>query len=335
MQILLDGAGPFGDPYQVNSANNGPYGDAPDAGGDPARREDVPLPRHAEARFTTGGSTGGWVSLALQVFYPDFFNGCWSQCPDSVDFRAYELIDIYKDDNAYVNRWGFERPSKRSIDGDVMTTVRHECQIEDVLGRGSRWELSGRDWAAWNATYGPKGADGLPMPLWDGKTGAMSKSVLEHWEKYDLRLVLERNWKHARPEARRRQGPRLGRGRGRLLPEQRRPPAPGLPGEQTDPKFDGDIQIEMRKPHTSGGWTERQMLDAMAGVRDEVNADSHCQKPRHIGESVRQPATPLPGVQMNTCHILQISLVKLDSISGFSPITCDTRVQWEPGSPAS
>src|SRR5262249_192879 len=26
--LHLDGAGPFGDPYQVNSANNGPYGDA-------------------------------------------------------------------------------------------------------------------------------------------------------------------------------------------------------------------------------------------------------------------------------------------------------------------
>src|SRR5205807_3119838 len=26
--LHLDGAGPYGDPYQVNSANNGPYGDA-------------------------------------------------------------------------------------------------------------------------------------------------------------------------------------------------------------------------------------------------------------------------------------------------------------------
>ena len=39
-----------------------------------------------------GGSTGGWVSLALQTFYPDFFNGAWSRAPDPVDFRAYELI---------------------------------------------------------------------------------------------------------------------------------------------------------------------------------------------------------------------------------------------------
>ena len=109
VQVLLDGAGPFGDPYHVNSANNGPYGDA-------LVREVIPLiekqyrclgsPR---ARFTSGASTGGWVSLALQVFYPEFFNGCWSQCPDPVDFRAYELVNVYQDENAYVNRFGFDR----------------------------------------------------------------------------------------------------------------------------------------------------------------------------------------------------------------------------------
>src|SRR5262245_8487468 len=131
VQIVPDGAGPFGDPYQVDSANNGPYGAA-------LTREVIP---HIEktyrclgtpkSRFTTGGSTGGWVSLALQIFYPDFFNGCWSQCPDSVTFERYELIDLYRDSNAYVNRFGFDRPSKRTLDGDVIFTVRHECQIEN------------------------------------------------------------------------------------------------------------------------------------------------------------------------------------------------------------
>lgn len=264
VQLLLDGAGPFGDPYQVNSANNGPYGDALIQEVIPHIEKTYRCLGTPKARFTTGASTGGWVSLALQVFYPDSFNGCWSQCPDAVDFRAYELIDVYRDANAYVNRWGFERPSRRSLDGDVMTTVRHENQIEVVLGRGSRWELSGRDWAAWNATYGPKGADGLPIPLWDGKTGAMSKSVLTHWEKYDLRLVLERNWKAL--------GPKLVGGKVHVwvgdaddyfLNNAVHRLKASL-AKQTSPKFDGTIRIEMRKPHTSGGWTERQMLDAMA-----------------------------------------------------------------------
>jgi hypothetical protein len=193
--LMLDGAGPYGDPYQVNSANNGPYGEA-------VTQELIPYVERTyrgvgagHARFTDGHSTGGWVSFALQVFYPDFFNGCWSFCPDPVDFRAYELINIYEHPNAYVNQYGFERPAKRTITGETVYTVRHECQVEVMLGRGNRWWLSGKDWCAWNATYGPRGPDGLPRPLWDGKTGRIDHSVTDHWQQYDLRLVLERNWK--------------------------------------------------------------------------------------------------------------------------------------------
>jgi hypothetical protein len=261
---LPDGAGPFGDPYQVNSANNGPYGSA-------LTQEVIPFIERTyrclgtpTSRFTTGGSTGGWVSLALQVFYPDFFNGCWSQCPDPVTFERFELIDIYKDTNAYVNSFGFDRPSKRTIDSDVVFTVRHECQIENVLGLGGRWELSGRDWCCWNATYGPRGKDGLPVPLWDGKTGAIDKTVLEHWKKYDLKLVLEQHWPVL--------GPKLAGGKVNVwvgesddyflnaavhrLKE--------TTAKLSNPKFDGTILIEMRKRHESGGWSRKEILDAMA-----------------------------------------------------------------------
>jgi Putative esterase len=198
--LHLDGAGPLGDPYQVNSSNNGPYGDA-------VIQELIPFVEkkyrgigRPYARVLDGVSTGGWVSLALQIFYADFFQGAWSHCPDPVDFRAYELINLYQDSNAYVNRHGFERPASRELNGDVRTTVRHECLLERVLGRGNRWELSGRDWCCWNAVFGPRGADGLPKPLWDGVTGKMDPSVLEHWKKYDLHLVLEKYWPILRPK---------------------------------------------------------------------------------------------------------------------------------------
>jgi S-formylglutathione hydrolase FrmB len=200
--LHLDGAGPLGDPYQVNSANHGPYGDA-------VTQELIP---HVEkqfrgigkphARFLDGASTGGWVSLALQVFYPDFFNGAWSHCPDPVDFRAFELINIYEDDNAYVNRHGFERPAMRELNGDVRYTVRHEVQMENVLGHGDSWTTSGKDWCAWNATFGPRGADGRPVPLWDPKTGKIDRAAAKHWEKYDLRRVLERDWATLGPKLR-------------------------------------------------------------------------------------------------------------------------------------
>ncbi len=263
VQILLDGAGPFGDPYQVNSANNGPYGDALVTEVIPAVEKAYRCIGTPKARFTTGGSTGGWVSLALQLFYPDFFNGCWSQCPDSVDFRAFELIDIYRDANAYVNRTGFERPAKRTLDGDTAYTVRHECHLERVLGRGGCWELAGLDWASWNATYGPRGADGLPKPLWDGETGAIDKSVLAHWEKYDLRKHLEANWPTL--------GPKLAGGKVRIwvgdaddyFLNNAVHRLKAATAKLANPAFDGVIEIAMRKGHTNG-WNAKQVLDEMA-----------------------------------------------------------------------
>jgi S-formylglutathione hydrolase FrmB len=198
--LQLDGAGPYGDPYQVNSANNGPYGDA-------ITQELIPYVEQKfrgigepHARVLSGLSTGGWVSLALQVFYPDFFNGTWTFCPDGVDFRAFELVNIYEDPNAYVNQYGFERPSERDLNGDVRLYMRREVQFENVLGAGNSWTTSGKDWCAWNAVYGPRGADGRPTALWDPQTGKIDRALVEQWKKYDLRLVMEENWKTLGPK---------------------------------------------------------------------------------------------------------------------------------------
>jgi len=197
--LFPDGRGPFGDPYQVNSDNNGPYGDA-------LLTELIPYVENRfraigtpDARFLQGGSTGGWVSLALQVFYPDSFNGAWAGSPDGVDFRAFQLVDIYSDSNAFVNASGFERPASRRVNGDVVTTMRHEVQVENVTGNGDSYTLSGGQWGSWNAVYGPRGADGKPAPLWDRKTGRIDHAVAEHWKKYDLRMILEANWKTLGP----------------------------------------------------------------------------------------------------------------------------------------
>src|SRR5262249_33239338 len=109
--IHLDGAGPLGDPYQVDSANRGPYGAAITRQLIPAVEEKFRGIGQGHARVVDGGSTGGWVALALQIFYPEFFNGAWAFSPDSVDFRALELLNIYDDDNSYINRHGLERPA--------------------------------------------------------------------------------------------------------------------------------------------------------------------------------------------------------------------------------
>jgi S-formylglutathione hydrolase FrmB len=267
LTLVLDGAGPYGDPYQVNSANNGPYGDALTQELIPHVEKTCRAIGQPHARFTDGASTGGWVSLALQIFYPDYFGGCWSQCPDPLDFRAYELINIYSDANAYVNARGFERPAMRNINGDTVYTVRHECQVENVLGRGDRWHLGGKDWCAWNATFGPRGNDGLPKPLWDPKTGIIDRSVTKHWEKYDLRLVVERNWPALAPKLDGKIRIWVGDADEYFLNN-----AVHLFKEMTtklSPPFVGRIEIEMRKGHTSGGWTEAQMLREMESLAEK------------------------------------------------------------------
>ena len=198
--LHLDGAGPYGDPYQVNSANNGPFGDAVTQELIPYVEREFRGVAEPHARVLDGGSTGGWVSLALQFFYPDFFNGAWASCPDSVDFRAFQLVDVYGGASGYVDEQGNELPSARNRDGGVRFTMRHEVQMENVLGAGDSWTMSGRQWGAWNAAYGPLGQDARPVPLWDPDTGAIDPSATSHWEHYDLRLVLEQNWDTLAPK---------------------------------------------------------------------------------------------------------------------------------------
>jgi hypothetical protein len=262
--LHLDGAGPLGDPYQVNSANHGPYGDA-------VTQELIPYVEKTYrgvgkpwARVLDGASTGGWVSLALQVFYPDFFTGAWSHCPDPVDFRAFELIDVYRDENAYVNRAGFERPAAREVTGDTRFTVRHEVHREVVLGRGNRWTLSGKDWASWNATFSARGDDGLPVPLWDGRTGKIDRKAAEHWQKYDLRLHVEKNRAVLAPKLRGKLRIWVGEADDYFLNNA----VHLLDGffKKARPSFEAKVTFAPGQDHNWRGLSERQMIDEMAAA---------------------------------------------------------------------
>jgi len=194
--IEIQHANPYyDDSYAVNSQNLGPYGDA-------IVKELIP---HIEqkyrgigqgwARFMYGGSTGGWEALGAQVMYPDDFNGAFAACPDPIDFRAYTVVNIYGDQNAYYldSRWKkTPRPGHRDYLGHLSATLEEMNRRELVLGTKGR---SGQQWDIWEAVYSPVGPDGYPRRIWDKRTGVIDKEVAAFWkENYDLSYILQRDW---------------------------------------------------------------------------------------------------------------------------------------------
>jgi hypothetical protein len=145
----------------------------------------------------SGGSTGGWEALALQLYHEDFFGGSWIFFPDPIDFRQYGVVNIYEDENAFFIKNGewntLERPMDRTNFGQTTNTIRDQNYYESVLGSHGR---SGEQLAIWEATFGPVGEDGYPKPLWNPATGVIDHSVANYMRdnNYDLRYFLESNW---------------------------------------------------------------------------------------------------------------------------------------------
>nr|WP_273240677.1 alpha/beta hydrolase-fold protein [Hyphomonas atlantica] len=200
--VEIDHSNPYyDDSYAVNSANIGPYGDAITYEFVPALEEKFRGLGEGWSRFVYGGSTGGWEALAVQVKYPDEYNGAFAACPDPIDFRQFMLTDIYEEENAYYNFGPFgkvAKPGKRNYLGQVPYTVEMENRWELVLGDKTR---SGAQWDVWEAVYSPNGDDGYPQRIWDKRTGEINHDVAEYWrENYDLRYILERDWAEIGPK---------------------------------------------------------------------------------------------------------------------------------------
>jgi hypothetical protein len=200
--VEIEHANPyFDDSYAVNSANVGPYGDA-------INQELIPeIERRFRgigqgwARFTYGGSTGGWEALATQVFYPDMYNGAFAACPDPIDFRAYTVVNLYENENAYKLQGEasvVERPGFRNYLGEIFATQRDMNYAELVQGDRSR---SGGQYDIWQAVFSPVGADGYPKPIFDKVTGIIDHAVAAYWrEHYDLSYIIERDWATLAPK---------------------------------------------------------------------------------------------------------------------------------------
>ena len=193
--VVLDPETPNGHSLFVDSRVNGPHGSALTQELIPAIEAKYPqLVAEPAARIVTGHSSGGWASLWLGVTYPETFGAVFSSGPDPVDFRRFELIDIYNHANAYADDRGEERPAARfEVDGEmaVTMTVREEVGGETVLRPDF---ASGQQWASWMACWGTKGGtiDGYPVPrpLFDARTGEIDPEEAEAYKAFDIRLLL-------------------------------------------------------------------------------------------------------------------------------------------------
>ncbi|MGB3800806.1 MAG: hypothetical protein WA952_13405, partial [Lewinella sp.] len=202
--IEIQHANPFyDDSYAVNSENLGPYGDAITYELIPEIERRFRGIGEGWARFVYGGSTGGWEAMAVQVKYPKEYGGSYAACPDPIDFRAYTVVDLYDDANAYYLDSDYkrtERPAHRDSLGHVSSTLRETNQRELVLGDRSR---SGQQWDIWEAVYSPVGPDGYPRRIWDKVSGQINPEVAEYWrENYDLTHILQRDWSELAPDLR-------------------------------------------------------------------------------------------------------------------------------------
>jgi S-formylglutathione hydrolase FrmB len=187
LHVMLDPSCPLGHHVFADSANNGPCGTALVEEFIPEFERTYRAVAEPSARFLTGHSSGGWSSLWLQVSHPDTFGGTWSTSPDPVDFRNFQQIDLYRSrENVYVDAKGEQRPLAR-MRGSVLLWYRGFDQMEQVLGPGGQLH-------SFEAVFSPRGSNGKPLAAWDRKTGAVDAAVARTWEKYDIRLIIERNW---------------------------------------------------------------------------------------------------------------------------------------------
>lgn len=243
----------YDDSYAVNSQNLGPYGDAIMYELIPYMEKKFRGIGEGWARFTYGGSTGGWEALAVQVMYPDEFNGCWAACPDPIDFRAYTLVNIYDDENAYFmdSRWKkTPRPGKRNFQNEVEATLQEMNQLELALGDRSR---SGQQWDIWEAVYSPVGSDGYPKRIWNKETGVIDKEVAAHWrEHYDLGYILKRDWRTLGPKLKGKIHIYVGEMDNYYLNNAVRL-VEGFLESTKDPYYEGDVDYECLAEHCWNG----------------------------------------------------------------------------------
>lgn len=186
--VVLDPHTHWGHDQFADSANNGPVGSALVEELVPEIDRTFRTIADPKARLLTGASSGGWAVLWLQCTHPDLFGGVWSSAPTPVDFRAFCGVDLYAPGaNLFTDSQGRERPFIRDSNRRPVLSLQQMSAMEMVLGHGGPLQ-------AWEANYGPHGADGRPRPLYDRQTGAIDPAVVDQWRPSDISQKLARDW---------------------------------------------------------------------------------------------------------------------------------------------
>ena len=192
--VGIDQSSPTGTSEFVNSVNNGPWGQALTAELIPDLERQYRMDAKPSGRLLTGHSSGGWAVLWLQVTYPKLFGGAWPTSPDPSDFHDFLGINLYAPNaNVYRKPDGTPWPLARDK-GEMLVAVEDYTRREVVVGEYGG-QLASFEWV-----FSPRGAGGLPVPMFDRTTGAVDSAVIAYWkEHYDVAERLRRHW----PEFRR------------------------------------------------------------------------------------------------------------------------------------
>lgn len=191
--IVLDPESANGHTLFANSDNNGPCGDALVRELIPALEAKYGLSARPAARLLRGHSSGGWSSVWLALNYPDTFGAAWASSPDPVDFRRFQLVDIYAAANMYTSHAGTTTtPAADDIasyrqSGKTRMTIRQENAMEQVVGPDN---TSAQQWDSWQAVFGPRNANGHPAALYDPLTGAIDHAIAEQYRRFDVAALL-------------------------------------------------------------------------------------------------------------------------------------------------
>ncbi|MEO1585486.1 MAG: alpha/beta hydrolase-fold protein [Planctomycetota bacterium] len=181
--VVLDPEGPNGHHLFLDSRANGPVGRALVEEVVPAIDSIYPTVSSAEARLLRGHSSGGWTVIHLALAYPETFGGAWSSAPDPLDFRAFQAVDIYADNNMYTDDAGEVRPSYTDRAGVVRMTIADENAMETVMGPAN---TAGQQWDSWQAAFGGVDEQGRPARLYDERTGSIDREVAASYRRVDL-----------------------------------------------------------------------------------------------------------------------------------------------------